>query len=155
MLDNQYPHAHAHSVGRRAFFSDRAAASSQTSAICRKILRSRSDRAVLAQPRHSSANSRYSSADDMLRPLHRALPIWFQAAVCGDDGSLPKGQIAAGSLGRRKLLSTDFGRRARSGMMAAPTRHAHDRIHRPSSGSAAITALAAHHLILLVLSLTS
>ena len=47
--------------------SARAAACNQTCAICRKISRSRSDLAVFAQPKHSSAYSLYSRDDGMTR----------------------------------------------------------------------------------------
>ena len=117
------PHDHAHFVGPLAFFSDRAAASSQASAICKKIRRSRSDLAVLAQPRHSSANSRYSAADDMMRPsTEHSLPDVVSSSSLWRRWITAQSQIAAGSVGRRKPLSLDFGRRVKSGMMM----HRHD-----------------------------
>jgi hypothetical protein len=72
----------------------------------------------------------------MLRPLHRALPNGFkrQFAATMDHCQKAKSPQAASAGGSRSPL--DFGRRVRSGMMVAPTRHAHDRIHRPRSVSA-------------------
>ena len=54
-----------------------AAASSHVSAICRKILHSRSLRALLAHPKHSSARARYSAASDMRRSLIRSSPAFM------------------------------------------------------------------------------
>ena len=50
--------------------SARMAASSQISAICKKISRSLSDLAVFAQPKHSSAYSRYSFGVVMIRSAY-------------------------------------------------------------------------------------